>query len=163
MPNQTRNLLFNLLLIAALALPLAAEARSRAKTSPSVSLEVQTSSIMMRSLVRKHFTNSLNRLAKGQLVDTEGGRPYRLVVKFVGEGKSGSTPSRYQNPNLVLVEMTVDLVKGKGKPVWSWEGFAEQRSAERAVITIARELGNEMRRDGIVRKGRFTPKGDDED
>ena len=128
--------------------------------SGRISVIADTTSPYWKSLINTYIPRGVNKIARYPIIAGSIDAPYKLVVKVVNadtyiSGISGN--EHHANVKYrTRVEVEVNFLDMNNKIVWTWSGWADYSSANRSMSKIAKMLGQDMSKDGLLEPSYYT-------
>lgn len=153
MKNLIKYLILPLFLLAPAALPLVTSAADKA---PPVKLVIKSDSVKMRALFKKHIVDQVAWYTSDKVIRTSGKADNKLIVK-VNEADTDYTGRRWgpfgsKRTYRTSIEVTAELLDKKSEELWSWDGYGEHKTLEKAVKVVAKQLVKAMKKEGLLKR-----------
>ena len=125
-----------------------------------ISVVADTKSPYWRSWINHYVPRGVNDYAHYPIVDGSRDAPYRLVVRVVNadsyiSGFSVNThgaKAKYRTK----IEVEAEFLDQNNRSVWSWSGWADEKSGEKSMKKIAKMLGAVMSKNGLLAPSYYT-------
>jgi hypothetical protein len=119
-----------------------------------LSVVANTNSPYYRTLIDNYIPKGVNDYAGFNIVDDLDSAPYRLVIQIVNADSyvSGYSANMYGGGfnYRTRLEVEANFYNPNNRIVWSWSGWADYGSANKSMKAIAKMVGKQMQKDGLL-------------